>query len=135
MVKRTNPAGFKPWSKGGSRFGPDQVVDMSGDGCIEPDDTFFLEREIAQQLRGIREGKMFALLFGLEPSSRNLEGNPWSQASIAKRIGVSRQNLCMWESGARKPSCLGKYQAWCQVLETTYEDQILQAVGKKLGGG
>lgn len=107
----------------------------------------FLEREIAQQLREIREGKMFARMFGdnwqdehtvsdlpklLNHAFAVREKNPWSQAVIAERVGVSQVTLSQWECGARTPLNLEKYQKWCSVLGTTYENEVLKAVGKEL---
>jgi transcriptional regulator with XRE-family HTH domain len=50
------------------------------------------------------------------------EARDWSQAELARRVGVERTTLLRWERGATPP--LGKLLALSQVLETTLDALI-----------
>jgi hypothetical protein len=43
-------------------------------------------------------------------------GDPWTQKSLARRIGVHAVTLSLWESGSRRPGAFVLFERWAKAL-------------------
>ena len=87
-----------------------------------------LERDIAWKLKQVRLAKKEQM------QNRGISKpyNPYYRPNVARKLGVTRQCLGRWEDGLTFPHRLELWLAWCQVLGTSYEDEIAAAVAQAL---
>ena len=64
----------------------------------------------------------------------NTGGARWSQASVARRLGVTGAALCMWESGRHSPATLKSWHDWAAAYKRDLADVIAEAERMRKGG-
>ena len=87
-----------------------------------------LERDIAWKLNELRLAKEEQI----KNKGISKHYNPYYRPNVARKLGVTQQCFMKWEDGAYFPHRLELWLLWCEVLGTTFEDEIAAAVAEAL---
>ena len=55
----------------------------------------------------------------------NFKGNPYNQASIARKLGVTKSCLHNWEYGKSTPGSWEIWERWAKALNTKFEVNLI----------
>lgn len=74
-----------------------------------------LEDALAAQLHDERERRLTKCAGGTRGAVAAI--NPWRQAAVARRIGVSPQRLNQWERGRSRPPTFSAWPRWSSAYQ------------------